>query len=81
MKKVIFSFMMLVLATSGAWATTWTVDPGGGGDYTTIPSAMIERVEILKVLWRGARVLIDAAMVEDRLSEVVADMDLSRFIL
>ena len=53
----------------------------GARRLQTVMECLMEEVSYHSPGWRGARVLVDGAMVEDRLSSVIADTDLTRFIL
>ncbi len=53
----------------------------GARRLQTVMERLMEEISFQSPGWRGARVLVDEAMVEERLSDVVADTDLTRFIL
>ncbi len=53
----------------------------GARRLQTVMEHLMEEIAFESPGWRGARVLVDEAMVEQRLADVVADVDLSRFIL
>ena len=53
----------------------------GARRLQTVMERLMEEISFQSPGWRGARVLVDEAMVEARLSDVIADTDLTRFIL
>jgi len=53
----------------------------GARRLQTVMEHLMEEVSYHSPGWRGARVLVDEAMVEERLADVIADTDLTRFIL
>jgi ATP-dependent HslUV protease ATP-binding subunit HslU len=53
----------------------------GARRLQTVMEHLMEEISFHSPGWRGARVLVDEAMVEARLSDVIADTDLTRFIL
>ncbi len=53
----------------------------GARRLQTIMERLMEEIAFESSGWRGARVLVDLNMVEERLADVVSDVDLSRFIL
>jgi ATP-dependent HslUV protease ATP-binding subunit HslU len=53
----------------------------GARRLQTVMERLMEEIAFSSPSWRGARVLVDETMVEERLSDVVADLDLARFIL
>jgi ATP-dependent HslUV protease ATP-binding subunit HslU len=53
----------------------------GARRLQTVMERLMEEVSFESPGWRGARVLVDEQMVEERLSDVIADTDLTRFIL
>jgi ATP-dependent HslUV protease ATP-binding subunit HslU len=53
----------------------------GARRLQTVMEHLMEEVSYHSPTWRGARVLVDRAMVEERLAGVIADTDLTRFIL
>jgi len=53
----------------------------GARRLQTVMEHLMEEVSYHSPGWRGARVLVDEAMVDDRLADVIADTDLTRFIL
>ncbi len=53
----------------------------GARRLQTVMEHLMEEVSYHSPTWRGARVLVDRSMVEERLADVIADTDLTRFIL
>jgi ATP-dependent HslUV protease ATP-binding subunit HslU len=53
----------------------------GARRLQTVMERLMEEIAFSSPSWRGARVLVDESMVEERLLDVVADTDLARFIL
>ncbi len=53
----------------------------GARRLQTVMEHLMEEVSYHSPGWRGARVLVDQAMVDERLADVIADTDLTRFIL
>ncbi len=53
----------------------------GARRLQTVMERLLEEISFDASGWRGARIRIDEAMVEERLADVAADVNLSRFIL
>jgi ATP-dependent HslUV protease ATP-binding subunit HslU len=53
----------------------------GARRLQTVMERLMEEVSFHSPGWRGARVCVDEAMVDERLSGIIADTDLTRFIL
>jgi ATP-dependent HslUV protease ATP-binding subunit HslU len=53
----------------------------GARRLQTVMERLLEEVSFGAPAWRGARIQVDEHMVDERLRDVVTDVDLSRFIL